>query len=57
MVPLINNKSDAQEAVSHCLYPPSGPTLVCVLCVQVETRACFEALDEVLSLPRITVCL
>lgn len=24
MVPLINSKSDAEEAVSYCLYPPQG---------------------------------
>jgi 2-keto-3-deoxy-L-rhamnonate aldolase RhmA len=24
MVPLINSKADAEEAVSYCLYPPQG---------------------------------
>jgi 2-keto-3-deoxy-L-rhamnonate aldolase RhmA len=24
MVPLINSKANAQEAVSYCLYPPAG---------------------------------
>lgn len=81
MVPLINSKADAEEAVSYCLYPPQGQrsvagdigavfkrgTGVAVLSeylksankevevwLQVETRQCFEALDEVLSVPGIT---
>eukprot|EP00882_Tetradesmus_deserticola_P031594 GHRQ01035734.1.p1 GENE.GHRQ01035734.1~~GHRQ01035734.1.p1 ORF type:complete len:268 (+),score=93.02 GHRQ01035734.1:101-904(+) len=80
MVPLVNSRADAEQAVSYCRFPPDGQRSVAYpvravyrkgvgvpalsrylreanqevqVWLQVETRACFEALDDVLSVPGI----